>query len=547
MGDVLARGLEAMEAGDLPAAAAAFGEAAAAGPAPLAKHLLGGFAYMDGDLGAARRLWEAAFREFRDEGDACSGARVAADLADLLNTGYADRATGIGWVQRGRRLLEGEASCVEQGYLALSFMACEALDVDRLLESADFALELALECGDPELQARALADGGYALVVRGHLAEGFARLDEAMAVLSSGEVRNPGVAGASYCALLSACDRAGDLRRAEAWSRTIEDTFLAPLEGRLRVLHNHCRVAYGSVLCTVGRWAEGEAAILEVLAPEAGAVHGHRGDAAARLADLRLLQGRFEEARELLHPYGDRPFATEPLGRLHLLTGEHDVAAAIVRRGVDAVPGDRLRMGALLGLLVEIELTRRDGRAAAAAAERLEELATPTEEPTLLAEAALARARVDGDGSAYRAALVHLGEDRPLVRGTISLELAELLAVDDPAAATVEAGLALATFDRLGATVLADRTNALLRSLGSRSRAIGRPPATAIQGLTRREAEVLALMAEGLTNAEIGGRLYISAKTAEHHVGHVLAKLGVRSRAEAAAVATAAAARGGAG
>jgi DNA-binding CsgD family transcriptional regulator len=56
---------------------------------------------------------------------------------------------------------------------------------------------------------------------------------------------------------------------------------------------------------------------------------------------------------------------------------------------------------------------------------------------------------------------------------------------------------------------------------------------------------VLALLAEGLTNAEIGTRLFISAKTAEHHVGHVLAKLGVRSRAEAAAVASAARRGGG--
>jgi len=46
---------------------------------------------------------------------------------------------------------------------------------------------------------------------------------------------------------------------------------------------------------------------------------------------------------------------------------------------------------------------------------------------------------------------------------------------------------------------------------------------------------VLALIGAGLTNAEIGQRLYISAKTAEHHVGRVLAKLGLRSRTEAAA------------
>jgi DNA-binding CsgD family transcriptional regulator len=53
--------------------------------------------------------------------------------------------------------------------------------------------------------------------------------------------------------------------------------------------------------------------------------------------------------------------------------------------------------------------------------------------------------------------------------------------------------------------------------------------------------QVLDLVRAGLTNAEIGARLFISTKTAEHHVGRVLAKLGVRSRAEAAAVATAAA------
>jgi DNA-binding NarL/FixJ family response regulator len=75
-----------------------------------------------------------------------------------------------------------------------------------------------------------------------------------------------------------------------------------------------------------------------------------------------------------------------------------------------------------------------------------------------------------------------------------------------------------------------------LRELGVRGLARGPRPATRANpaNLTTSELEVLALVAEGLRNAEIAERLFISAETVEHHVSAILAKLGVHTRGEAA-------------
>jgi DNA-binding CsgD family transcriptional regulator/tetratricopeptide (TPR) repeat protein len=99
---------------------------------------------------------------------------------------------------------------------------------------------------------------------------------------------------------------------------------------------------------------------------------------------------------------------------------------------------------------------------------------------------------------------------------------------------------ALAAFMAFGADPMAARVRRRLRELGATGIPTGprRSTASSPSGLTPREAQVLELVVEGLTDREIADRLVISTRTASHHVAAILAKLGVRRRSEAIALAT---------
>jgi DNA-binding CsgD family transcriptional regulator len=96
---------------------------------------------------------------------------------------------------------------------------------------------------------------------------------------------------------------------------------------------------------------------------------------------------------------------------------------------------------------------------------------------------------------------------------------------------------ALEILTGIGAAQAATRVRRLLQEQGVRVSAPRRPRASTADhpaGLTAREAEVLELLGEGLTNAQIADRLVLSQLTVDHHVSAVLGKLGVASRTEAA-------------
>jgi DNA-binding NarL/FixJ family response regulator len=305
-----------------------------------------------------------------------------------------------------------------------------------------------------------------------------------------------------------------------------------------------CRTHYGGVLTNAGRWPEADAALTAAAQLWGlGQRSVLRAGALVRLADLRVRQGRFEEAEQLLDgiDMGDDVEAARPLAAVHLARGEHAVAADILERALAEVDPLSTAAASFLALLTEVHLAAGALDEADATADLLATCAAAHGSHYLHAVAALARGRVclaagEGDPrSCLREALAGFTRAQaPVEVARSRLELAEALIADQPEVALAEARAAMRTFERLQAARDADAAAAVLRSLGVRP-AVAKPGGSV---LTRRETEVLDLLGQGLSNPDISGRLYISRKTVEHHVGNVLAKLGLRSRAEAAAYAT---------
>jgi DNA-binding NarL/FixJ family response regulator len=438
-------------------------------------------------------------------------------------------AEAAGWLSRARRLLAGQPPGAELGWLAIeeAKRAARPEDAER---HARAGLALAHALADPDVECMALAQLGRARVRQGHLDDGVALLDEAMTVALGGETRDPLACGDACCTTLTVCDGLADLDRAAQWCEAVVEF---TERRRFLPVQSWCRGIYGAVLVRAGEWPRAESVLTEALRrPRPGA---GRPLALAVLADLRLRQGRTEEAARLLDDLDDHPAALAPLVQLHLQRGETALARAALaeRPQTDGDP-------ALLALRGAVALAAADAAAAAAVADRLAAAAERAARPDLAAEAALLAGRaaaLRGDGAAaaasLRDAVERFGALRlPLDQARARLALARAQAAAGSPLALRCARAALEAFERLGARRDADDAAALLRELGAAGR-------TAVRGerdeLTAREREVLDLLVAGLSNGAIAERLVIAPKTAEHHVSRVLAKLGVRSRAEAAA------------
>jgi DNA-binding CsgD family transcriptional regulator len=179
--------------------------------------------------------------------------------------------------------------------------------------------------------------------------------------------------------------------------------------------------------------------------------------------------------------------------------------------------------------LIAAELDRAGAGAGTDGSPDLSQDADPLRQWSALVEAA------DAAGAA-----VHL-------RAYLRYRWAEAAAVSgDREAAAAAAAEARALAEPLGAKPLLDDIEALTRAArlllgGAHADSVGAGEAgsgaAAGLGLTPRELDVLRLVADGLSNGQIGAKLFIATKTVSVHVSNILAKLGVASRTEAAAVA----------
>jgi DNA-binding NarL/FixJ family response regulator len=542
--EALATGRDALAAGRWEEARAAFAAALAERETPEALDGMGVALWWLGETRASVTHTERAYAEFRRAGDAVSAAVAAMSLCVTWISNFDNHAAAGGWLARAERVLEDTDPNPLQGWLWLMRGYLEP-DPGRARVLQQRALELARESGDPDLELSALGDLGLSLVTEGRASEGLALIDEAMAGTLGGERRRLDTVVFACCDMLIACDLAGDLQRAVQWCQVADrfiDRYGCPF------LYARCRTLYGGILVAKGRWAEAEQELLAAIRMAQGVGPASHAEALARLADLRLRQGRLEEAQGLLPERGGGRAAARTAARLRLARDEPAVAAGLLERALEDAgqPGihgeHHLRAAAALETLVAAHLALGDPDAAAAAAVRLAELASGDGDGQVAALAAQASAGVAAaDGRADEASRL-LGRalgllarlDLPHETALVRLELARALADGNPELAVAEARSALGAFEELGAKGDADAADALLRSLG----APGRTGPKRVGELTRREQEVLRLVGLGLSNPEIAQRLFISRKTAAHHVSNVLAKLGVRNRAGAIAYAT---------
>jgi ATP/maltotriose-dependent transcriptional regulator MalT len=492
-----------------------------------AAHLLG---RIDDALDRYRRAFELR----GSEGDTAGAARCAFHLAMISGTS-GDRSASAAWLARGERLVESlPAGSLESGYIAFARMFSH-LGSGRFAEAGACAVE-ATEAGrrhdDPNLLATGLCAQGRMAIYGDRIPAGLSLLDESMLEATS-HVLAPVMLGHVYCTAIEGCQEVSDLRRVVEWTQLLH-RWCADQPG-LVTFTGQCALLRAQVMRARGAW---DAALDEL----AAAIERYRlagatdavGQAECERGDLLRLRGDLDAADAAYQLSAEHGYDPQPgSALLWLARGRTSAAVAAVRRLLGE-PGPSVRRSRVLPAAVDVFLASNDVDGARECALELDGLAEAFASELLSAAAATAWGRVQLAAGDPSGALPYL---RKAHQAWVRLDL------------PYEAALAQATSGRallaLGDHESAQRalTSArdVLASVGARLdvEALDQlvSPGTRPAGLTQREIEVLGLVAEGRSNAQIASILVLSDRTVARHLSNIFTKLGVGSRTAAAAFA----------
>jgi DNA-binding NarL/FixJ family response regulator len=517
---------------------------------------LGRCAELAGDLGGAALAWrEAADGHRRGGENAALGQALrrlagALELQGLWEDGLAAREQAASAFAAGA--LAGDAAAER---LAAATHLRSAASLRAALTLLETAKDEAVAARRTDLEARILGLEGN---VRARMGEGSAAVDLVRSGLALALDHNlSGAAAEVYQRLADSLEHVGDYRGArESYDAAVDFCAANAIEPTAQV----CLACLSVVLQHTGDWDHAAEVCRQVLDSPDATLHA-RAAASGTLGLIRAMRGQRGRARPLLLE------AATLARRIELAAMELLSAWGLAVLEQERTPGGALaRCRAILDRWSETEerhyaisplrwsatafAEAQEGEAVRACASALAQIAADTgqdEAMSALAHALGEIALLDGeaaDAAAQfeRATALLADVGAPFERADTQRRAAAALVASGRRAEAVEQLVAAHRAARkLGARPLAARLAADLAALGERvDRRLGRLAAAQLAngGLTRREVEVVRLVAVGQTNREIARVLYLSPRTVDTHVQNIRMKLGCRSRADAARRAT---------
>lgn len=493
-------------------------------------------AYMLGRDDECAAAWMRAHQEYLRRGEIPQAARCAFwQACGPLFRG--ELAPAMGWIARGRRVLEAvPEDCVEQGWL-LVLTALPILfggDTESAYPHFVRAGEIAERFNDLDLMMFALLGQGMSLILQQHIAEGMSLFDEVMVGVMTGEL-SPILTGIAYCSMIDKCQAVFDLRRAREWTDALSrwcasQPDMVPYRG-------NCLIHRCEIFQLQGQWHDALDAAQRACDQLSGpSTWDTLGLAYYQLGEIQRLRGAFAQAEAAYGTASQAGCDPEPgMSLLRLAQGWDNVAVAGIRR-VLAERQDAIGRSKALPAYIEIMLATKELEAGRKATAELQQIANDFGAPYLHALAAHAMGAVllaEGNAQAALAKLrsVHIAWrelDAPYQVARVRVLLGcACRALGDDGGAGLEFNAARGLFEELGAIPDLERLSCLLQT----------PAPRRAGGLSAREREVLALLAEGKTNRAIAAELFLSEKTVARHVSNIFTKLDLASRTEAAAYA----------